>query len=540
MERTFALFLLLSACDPGTEVCGDGLDNDHDALVDCQDDDCSAEPACTDLDGDGFMADLDCDDHDASSHPDGTEVCDGADNDCDGEVDEDAVDPATWYVDTDGDGYGNGGFDTEACEAPAGYVADGTDCDDADGSVYPGADEWCDGVDHDCDGDVFEDDSVDAPTWHIDYDGDGYGEASVYDVEACEQPEGYVADATDCDDTDPTAHPAGTEVCDGVDQDCDGVVDEGTTCYDDDGDGQTEEEGDCDDADPAVYSGAVSDHEGIAMAYICPGTFTMGSPEDEVGRESDETQREVTLTRGFWIGVTEVTQESLFDLLGFTTLDADTSARCADTADEWNCPAGNINWHEAASLANAVSTEAGLELCYYCEGSRPDIVCELDEDYTSPYDCEGYRLPTEAEWEYAARAGTTSAFPNGGNLVAGTEDDCSRPVVLDNGAVLGDIAWYCGNSGGVPHAVAQLDPSPWGLYDVIGNIVEWVHDGYGAYPEGPATDPIGPESGDLRNDRGSAYYHGPASRVASRWTTDPTSWGSGLGLRLARTIPEDE
>ena len=106
-------------------------------------------------------------------------------------------------------------------------VADATDCDDAEGSTHPGADETCDGADDDCDG-LIDEDGTDATTWYADTDGDGYGDASVA-VASCGQPTGYVADDTDCDDTDATVNPDAAEVCDGLDQDCDGSVDEGAT-----------------------------------------------------------------------------------------------------------------------------------------------------------------------------------------------------------------------------------------------------------------------------------------------------------------------
>ncbi|MFH1466705.1 MAG: SUMF1/EgtB/PvdO family nonheme iron enzyme [Pseudomonadota bacterium] len=540
MQSTFALMLLLlAACDPGTEICGDGQDNDHDTLVDCADDDCADEDACTDADGDGVTADLDCDD----AHANGPEVCDGVDNDCDGGVDEDPTDPATWYVDTDGDGYGNGSFSTEACDPPTGYVAEGTDCDDADGSVHPGAGELCAPGDEDCDGLEGDDDPdlADAPLWHMDYDGDGYGSAGVYDLEACEQPEGYVEDATDCDDADPSANPAGVEVCDGVDQDCDGTVDQGTECYDDDGDGQTEEEGDCDDADPAVYPGAVSDHEGIDMAYICPGTFTMGSPEDEVGRDDDETQHEVTLTRAFWLGVNEVTQDEFVEFAG------DHEFYAGDCPE---CPAEMVSWDDAASFANAVSESSGFsedDWCYVCT----DGDCELRGDLVAPYDCVAYRLPTEAEWEYAARAGTTSAFSSDGDLMDADSDgdgvldtnSCQDELPLSGGEyTLDQIAVYCSSDLMCADQVGTKAPNAWGLADMHGNVWEWCGDRWSDYSGiEPEVDPFGVSTAAERVRRGGSFYSTPYNlRSANRNFYLQSELFGALGLRLARTVPEAE
>ncbi len=223
------------------EIC-DGIDNDCDGVVD-EDDAADASTWYADADGDGhgdagsttaacdqpsgYVANTtDCDDADATTSPDADEQCDGHDDDCDGVVDEDdAVDASTWYADADGDGYGDPGSTVVACEAPSGYVADASECDDGDSAVHPGAVEICDSIDNDCDGVVDEDDAVDASTWYADADGDGFGDAATTDV-ACDQPKGYVADATDCDDGEATTNPDAAERCDGHDDDCDGSTDE--------------------------------------------------------------------------------------------------------------------------------------------------------------------------------------------------------------------------------------------------------------------------------------------------------------------------
>ena len=194
----------------------------------------------------------DCDDTDATVFPDAPEQCDGLDNDCDGTPDEDVI--AVIYADTDGDGFGDPEAPEESCLIPEGYSADNTDCDDTLAAVNPEADEVCNGIDDDCDTEADEPDAVDAATWYADTDVDGYGDASVA-VVACEAPEGHVADDSDCDDALAEVNPGAAEVCNSIDDNCDGITD----VVDDDGDGYLAGEcggPDCDDSDAAVNPGA--------------------------------------------------------------------------------------------------------------------------------------------------------------------------------------------------------------------------------------------------------------------------------------------
>ncbi|MES2644165.1 MAG: MopE-related protein [Myxococcota bacterium] len=277
-------------------------------------DDCAAEDATGwyyDGDGDGYgnagatvtacdapagyVADAsDCNDGDALASPVGFESCDGADNDCDGTVDEDG--PTPWYPDGDGDGYGRATDSVTACGAPTGHVVLSTDCDDGAVAIHPGAAEVCDGVDNDCDATV---DEAGGATFYADADGDGYGDAGVVTT-GCAVPAGYVVDAADCDDAAAGTSPAATEVCDGLDNNCDGAVDDsgGALAYaDTDGDGHGDpatsttscelppgyvaSSDDCDDGD-ATFSPSASEtcDDGLdqdcdgAADDACPATVT--------------------------------------------------------------------------------------------------------------------------------------------------------------------------------------------------------------------------------------------------------------------------
>ena len=284
------------------------------------------------------------------------------------------------------------------------------------------------------------------------------------------------------------------------------------------------------------------------FAYIPAGTFCMGSPDGstecmgvtdpaELGRETNETLHQVTLTRAFFLQETEVTQRQ-WEAFRFTN----PSSYHHNGLD---CPVENTNWWEAVAYLNALSVSEGLEPCYRLEGCHPfqagtDIDCSgitiSDPNASgSPYLCEGYRLPTEAEWEYAYRAGTTTAFYNGD----ATETDCELDSNLDA------IGWYCANSGSTTHVVSALNvvdpkaPNDWGLYDMSGNVWEWVWDRYDSYPSSLVEDPLG-GTGPQRVRRGGAFsWYALTCRAALRHPGGPreplTATSGYPGFRAARS-----
>jgi hypothetical protein len=238
-----------------------------------------------DADGDSFVSTEDCNDTDASVSPGAVEVCDGIDNNCDGQIDEGVL--TVSFLDSDGDGFGDPEQPVEACGAAEGASSNANDCDDADASIFPGAAEACNGIDDDCDDEVDEGVTV---TVYADADGDGFGDPDS-EAQVCAAGTGQVLVAEDCDDDDPDAWPGNTEVCDEADNDCDGDVDEdvGNTYYRDDDDdgwggfegtveacsmpeGYAENLGDCDDDDPAYNPAAAEDDCTDPNDYNCDGS----------------------------------------------------------------------------------------------------------------------------------------------------------------------------------------------------------------------------------------------------------------------------
>ena len=226
---------------------------------------------------------------------------------------------------------------------------------------------------------------------------------------------------------------------------------------------------------------------GMTFHLIPAGTFTMGSPGSELGRGTDETQHQVTLTQSYYMQTTEVTQGQWRAAMGSNP---SYFSNCGD-----DCPVEKVSWNDIQSFITKMNQSG--------EGT--------------------YRLPTEAEWEYAARAGSTSAFSNGGI----TETMCGYDQSLDA------MGWYCGNDSSTTSPVALKQPNAWGLYDMHGNVMEWCQDWYGVYPTGSVTDPVGPLTGSDRVRRGGSYNSiVELCRSADRGFANPGARLDSFGFRL--------
>lgn len=246
------------------------------------------------------------------------------------------------------------------------------------------------------------------------------------------------------------------------------------------------------------YATALSEtQEPRGMVWIDGGTFTMGSPVSESGRSSNEgPQRRVTVS-SFYIGRYPVTQKEYQELMGVNP----------SAFKGPNLPVEQVSWFDAIEYCNKLSIKEGLAPAYTINGVN----------VSWNRGAGGYRLPTEAEWEYACRAGTQTPFYTGTSIT--------------------DAAWYSKNSMGNSQPVGEKLPNPWGLFDMHGNVLEWCWDWLAAYSGGAQTDPQGPLLGTDRVYRGGCWrFESHQLRSAFRFGNHPNLKTFFLGFRVVRSI----
>jgi formylglycine-generating enzyme required for sulfatase activity len=269
-------------------------------------------------------------------------------------------------------------------------------------------------------------------------------------------------------------------------------------------------------------------HRPKNFVYIEGGTFTMGSPSSEADRDSVEVQHQVTIS-SFYMGQYEVTQ-------------AEYEAVMKSNPSYFkgaNLPVESVNWYDAIEYCNKRSAKEGLKPAYTIDKSRfdPNNDAPTNDKYdwqndtirwivTVNKNANGYRLPTEAEWEYACRAGTTTPF-NTGNNITTNQANYNGDYPYDNNST--------GTYRRKTTAVGSFAPNGWGLYDMHGNVGEWCWDWYQRYSVSNQTDPSGAASSSDRVDRGGNWINlAQDLRSASRSGGSPSTRNSHLGFRLVR------
>lgn len=486
MRRTVVLSSLLAILVIAwTLNCGDDggapavtcIDNDGDtygqncsAGTDCDDNDPNNWTkcyTCMDSDIDGFYINCnryltingpDCDDSDGMAYPGATEVCDDDLEACGGVADAGCNGDGDYYCDDTMNVVGS----PAVCSGESGgeYPGrPGTDCDDGDESIYPGVPEVCrDGIDQNCDESLICDGGT------VDSDGDEYASMA--------------SGGTDCNDNDLTVYPGAIEICDSIDNQCPG-----------DAGYETVDEG---------FGGPCG-----PMTQIPEGCFDMGDSSDSCIYDDECPVHNVCITSSFYMDIHEVTNAEY--------------KTCVD-AGECSAPGNSDSWTRTSYYGNPTY------------GDYPVIYVNWNQA-TAYCSWAGKRLPTEAEWEYAARGGLSGKRYPWGDSIACADACYGRYSSLYN-------CWDYGGLDNDTHPVGSYSANGYGLYDMAGNVWEWVNDWYQSdyYSVSPTNDPPGPASGTYRVLRGGSWTSLPPLylRVADRFNFDPALQGGSLGFRCVR------
>jgi len=280
---------------------------------------------------------------------------------------------------------------------------------------------------------------------------------------------------------------------------------------------------DCDEQQAQAITVQIAEGVTMTMNWIAPGTFTQG--QAAVAPNAGQTEREVTLTSGFFMGIHSVTQEQFYAVMGANP--SDFSSNPAEGEVQGRRPVETVNWYHAIAFANRLSIMLELDPVYYVSGINWETLTFADvpttnnatwNAVTANWEASGFRLPTEAEWEFSARAGTNTQWSFG-----------------DTDADIDYYAWTSLNSNGMTREVGLLRPNAWGLYDMHGNVWDWVWDWNEARTTDPATDPRGPAAGGFRVIRGGCWGLTPDdARSAIRVSSNPGFRFEFLGFRVVR------
>lgn len=296
----------------------------------------------------------------------------------------------------------------------------------------------------------------------------------------------------------------------------------------------------CGQCNKRCKAGTICVQDRCQEALLQPGSYTRGTPHNEVDWKEygaknqappeQETPHRVTLTRPFYLGRYEVTRGWFKSVLGYLPT---TMPPCEKETK--GCPV-TTTLHQAMDFCNQLSKKSSLLPCYQCTRSgAPQVQCKLAPIYqkTSLYHCDGYRLPTDAEWEFAARAGNNHPFPGGtpGTMPLRFSGAYSKQ--------LASYAWYAQNSNQKTHPVGKKQPNAWGLFDMRGNIAEWVWDGAATFARSSQVDPIAPVQ-EIASVRGGSYQQQAiqlraSARQLASINTSFSQTSSAIGFRIART-----
>ncbi|MGC6491702.1 MAG: MopE-related protein [Myxococcota bacterium] len=478
-----------TATYPGAPEQCDGADNDCDGVVPIDE---------ADGDGDGWVQCLDCNDGDPQVNPSAIEICDGEDNNCDDVTDDDAINQQPFFRDVDDDTFGTVNDIVYACEVPFGYVSDPTDCDDTRGAVYPGAQEICDALDNDCDN-AIDEEATDANTWYADGDADGFGNVYLPLVNCdATAPLGYAADATDCNDASDMVYPGADERCDGLDNDCDTIVDESdaidaVTYYSDgDGDGYGGGAGEVFCFRPDGYSPIGNDcFDDDALSY--PGAPELCDDKDNnCNTLIDEGALDANLFYydgdGDGAGLTGIVEESCQASDGYVPVPGDCNdadaltfpgadERCdgEDNNCDGNVPADEVDADGDAFLAcvecddgNPQINPSALEICDGVDNNC-DTVIDIDALDRTPFfrdvdedqfgDAGNTTLACEAPDGFVADNtdcddGRAAVYPGAPEICDTLDNDCNNAV--DDGALDRSTFYADGDADGYGNLYAPI------------------------------------------------------------------------------------